>query len=93
MWRADAEDQGMVGVVKELGRGSEWKTKVTIVWDNPSGRKPRDYDYVAGQPIVIEWRHLTASANVQRHRTARLMLNSTNDNDGWVEYEQLSRGE
>ncbi len=61
-----------------------------MTWSNPDGREPHDDDYEVGQRIGMAWKDLTMPAADQRHRTARLIARSDDDNDGWVEFERMT---
>lgn len=39
----------------------------------------------------MEWKVLNRSPEEQRHFTARFILKSDNHDDGWVEFEEISR--
>lgn len=91
LWRASAKDPGMVGEVVSLG--SDRPAEVVVVsWSNPTGRKPeRDDLYKDGDRIGVEWKHMTMSSEEQRHWTARMIAGSTNDIDGWVEFQEIAK--
>jgi hypothetical protein len=82
-------DPGMVGQVVELNQRDPTRS-VILTWSSPAGREPHEDDYEVGQRIGMAWKDLTMPAPDQRHRTARLIARSGDDNDGWVEFESLT---
>lgn len=87
-WKASKEDVGMIGTVIRLAE-QQSRLRVVVDFESPVGRPPTKYDYQA--PTSIEWKVLTAPDDEQIHRTARMNAKSFDDNDGWVEFEQLPR--
>lgn len=85
--RSNPEDPGMLGEVVDLARDRPGEV-VIVLWSNPPGRVSHDRDYEDGARLGIEWRHLTASPAQQKHYTARMLERSSDDADGWVEFEE-----
>ena len=40
--------------------------------------------------VVMDWKALVADPEVQRHYTARVIANSTDDADGWIQYDEFA---
>jgi hypothetical protein len=87
-FRTSSNDLGMDGEVVDLD-SRDIEQRVVVVWTNPDGRPPTEYDYQVGTRISMEWRHLTLAPGEQRHRTARLIQHSADDSDGWVEFDRI----
>lgn len=87
--RTDPGDPGMAGEVVDLDPRDP-KRRVILIWTSTEGRRPRADDYVPGRRISISWKDLTLSEAAQRHRTARIIAKSSDDSDGWVEFESLN---
>lgn len=81
-------DPGMIGEVVDIDRRQPM-TRVVMVWNSPAGRTTTEDDPAAGRPTTIEWKVLQRSPDEQRHLTARLIAKSHNDNDGWIEFEEI----
>lgn len=90
LWRASPDDEGMLGTVVGLDRLHP-KIKVRVKWISPPDREPSQHDYSTDTVTIMEWGSLTRSPADQRHRTALLIANSFNDEDGWIEYERIGR--
>lgn len=86
--RSDPGDPGMAGEVVDLDPRDP-KRRVILTWTTTEGRRPREDDYVPGRRISISWKDLTLPEGAQRHRTARTIAKSSDDSDGWVEFEPL----
>lgn len=86
--RLSADDPGMIGKIVDLYERDP-KSTVVVIWTSPPGRDPTEADPPAGERSGIAWRYLHESAAVQKHRTARMNLKSDNDEDGWVEFEEI----
>ena len=60
--------------------------RVIVRYTATAGRSPTRYD-PPSDTVSIEWKILTQSPSEQRHRTARLIEQSFDDNDGWLQFE------
>lgn len=89
-WRGTPDDVGMIGTVLRLSRQHP-RLFVVVQWESPPGRNPDERDDSTTEPTSIEWRVLNEPEAAQRHWTARCILDSYNDEDGWIQYERLPR--
>ncbi len=86
-WRASANDPGMMGTIVDLDSRSP-KERVIMQFSSPDGREPTPRDF-SDHRTSVEWEALNRSVADQRHRTARTIAHSCNDDNGWVEFERL----
>ena len=88
LFHASPHDSGMEGEVLDLDRKA-WKNRVIVEWSNPLGRAPTQDNHTEGR-VSMEWDVLVRPQAEQRHWSARVLLKSDDDSDGWVMYERLS---
>jgi hypothetical protein len=82
------EEAGVIVTVIDLDRRDP-KRRV-LVENTPGGAElPADVP----TRLVMDWHVLVAAPEVQKHRTARLIAHSSDDADGWLEFEQLPPGD
>jgi hypothetical protein len=86
--RVHRDDAGIQVTVVELDPHQP-KQRVIVRYEPVPGRPPTPHDPPVDQRVSVEWRALTAPDAEQRHRTARLIENSYDDADGWIEYERI----
>lgn len=85
--RYTANDSGTILTVIGLAP-SEWRTDVVLEEAAPPGRIPTEFDSTL-TTVQMKWSTLVTPHSVQRHATARLMMKSFDDSDGWVEFERI----
>ena len=86
--RESATDVGYRVIVTALAEDRPGSWVVVRAIPNPE-REPTPHDLRTDIDVRIEWRTLTQSGDEQRHRTARVIVKSFNDEDGWIEFERI----
>ena len=86
--RYTADDTGTIVTVREL-RNPNWQEMVNVKEVAPAAREPTEFDNQFPARYGIKWSDLTKSDSEQRHLTARVMAESFDDADGWIEFERL----
>ncbi len=85
--RSDPDDPGVILTVDDLDPKAPHH-RVMVLSEPAPDRVDRDHGLSPGR-VSMEWRFLTLPEAEQRHRTARLIEDSFDDNLGWVEVERL----
>lgn len=86
--RYTAEDTGTLLTVVGLDERA-WRSRVLVEESAPDGRTPTGHESPDFARTSFEWSSLTMPHADQRHRTARVIERSHNDEDGWVEFERI----
>ena len=87
--RTSPTDPGMVGRVIGLDARHPG-LKVRVTWSSPPGRNSTEHDCQVDTPVTMDWDNLVMSHTAQRQWTARNILDSYDDADGWVQYERIT---